>query len=112
MSRHPRNFTAANAAPVFAALGDATRLSLLSRLCDGQPRSIAQLTEGTGLTRQGVTKHLAILEDAQVITSERVGRESRFAVHAATLTGAKCYLELASQQWDDAIGRLRRIVDE
>ncbi len=112
MSLHPHELTAAAAAPVFAALGDATRLSLLSRLCEGDPQSIAQLTRGTGLTRQGVSKHLAILEQARVITSERVGRECRYAVRPAALTEASRYLDRASRQWDDAIGRLKALVEE
>jgi DNA-binding transcriptional ArsR family regulator len=111
MSRHPRELTAAAAAPVFAALGDATRLLLLSRLCTGQPRSISELTRGTGLTRQGVSKHLAILEQARVIEGQRVGRESRFAVRATALTEARRYLDRASRQWDDALERLKRLVE-
>ncbi|MEQ1756555.1 MAG: metalloregulator ArsR/SmtB family transcription factor [Micropepsaceae bacterium] len=100
------------AAPVFAALGDATRLSLLSRLADGRPHSIVQLTQGTGLTRQGVSKHLAILARARIITGARVGRESHFVVRPDSLTEATQYLERASQQWDEAIGRLRQIVEK
>lgn len=103
---------AETAAPVFAALGDATRLALLSQLCDGQTRSIAQLTHGTGLSRQGVRKHLAVLEQARVVTSERVGRESQFTVRPDTLTEARQYLDRASQQWDEAIGRLKLIVEK
>jgi DNA-binding transcriptional ArsR family regulator len=111
MSRRPRELTAATAAPVFAALGDAKRLALLSRLCDEQPQSIAQLTQGTGLTRQGVSKHLAILEQARVIASKRVGRESRFEIQQITLTEASNYLKRAAKQWDEAIGRLKLFVE-
>jgi DNA-binding transcriptional ArsR family regulator len=111
MSRRPRELTAAAAAPVFTALGDVTRLSLLSRLCDGEPQSIAQLTQGTGLTRQGVRKHLAILEHARVVTSRRVGRESRFEVRPIVLTEASQYLAHASKRWDDAIGRLKLLIE-
>ncbi|MGI9423695.1 MAG: ArsR/SmtB family transcription factor [Hyphomicrobiaceae bacterium] len=112
MSHHPRELTSVNAAPLFAALGDATRLTLLSSLCNGKPQSIAQLTHGTGLSRQGVSKHLAVLEQARVVKSERVGRENRFSVRSATLTKAAQYLDRASQQWDDAIARLKQIVEE
>ncbi len=112
MSRRPRELGAAGAAPVFAALGDTIRLSLLARLCDGNAQSIAQLTRGTGLTRQGVSKHLAILQQAGVITSERMGRESRFEVQPVTLAEAKHYLDRASQQWDEALERLKRLVEE
>ncbi len=104
--------TAETAAPVFAALGGATRLALLSQLCDGQTRSITQLTHGTGLSRQGVRKHLTVLEHARVVTSERVGRESQFTVRPDTLTEARQYLDRASQQWNDAIERLRLMVEE
>lgn len=112
MSHSSPVVTAKTVAPLFAALGDATRLSLLSQLCDGQTRSIAQLTHGTGLSRQGVRKHLTVLEHARVVTSERVGRESHFTVRPDTLTEARQYLDRASQQWDDAIKRLRLMVEE
>src|SRR5690242_11921113 len=69
----------AGTAPIFAALGDATRLQIVTRLSDGQARSIARLTDGLGLTRQGVTKHLRVLQDAGLVSSIRVGRESQFA---------------------------------
>ena len=63
------------AAPVFAALGDETRLSLMVKLAAGQPRSISQLTRGSRLTRQAVTKHLRLLEDAGLVVTRRSGRE-------------------------------------
>ena len=62
-------------AAVFAALGDETRLSLLARLCDGQRYSIAELTEGTRLTRQAVTKHLRVLERVGIVHGARAGRK-------------------------------------
>ena len=111
MSPRQRDLTAADAAEVFAALGDAVRLSLLSRLCDGQPHSIAQLTHGTGLTRQGVSKHLTVLERARVIGSERIGRESRYKLRPKTLVLAKSYLDRASTQWDDALARLKSLLE-
>lgn len=98
--------------PLFAALGDPTRLSLVTRLCNGQPYSIAQLTEDTALTRQAVTKHLRVLEDAGIVHSTRVGRESRYAFNAAALEQARAYLDLVSQQWDHALERLRRFVED
>jgi DNA-binding transcriptional ArsR family regulator len=99
-------------APVFAALGDETRLSLLTRLSEGHAQSIVELTRGTGLTRQGVSKHLAVLERAGVISRDRVGRESRYAVRPESLAEAGRYLERASRQWDDAIARLRKFVED
>ena len=65
-------------APVFAALGDETRLGLVAKLCGGEPRSISQLTAGSRLTRQAITKHLRVLESAGIVRCVRAGRESLF----------------------------------
>jgi DNA-binding transcriptional ArsR family regulator len=94
-------------APVFAALGDRTRLSLLMRLSDGTTQSIARLSAETRLTRQAVTKHLHVLQDAGLVSSVRVGRESRFAYRPESVEEARSYLDLVSAQWDDALSRLR-----
>lgn len=97
--------------PVFAALGDPTRLSLLTRLSDGRARSIAALSADTTLTRQAVTKHLQVLEGAGLVSSTRVGRESRFSYRPEPVVEAKSYLEGVSAQWDEALGRLRAFVE-
>lgn len=99
-------------APVFAALGDTTRLELVARLSDGKQYSIRQLTEGLELTRQGVTKHLHVLQHAGIVRCERTGRESLFAITPGPLENARDYLTRASEQWDDAIRRLRRAVED
>ncbi len=99
-------------APVFAALGDTTRLALVSRLSDGKQHSIVQLTDGLDLTRQGVTKHLRVLKQAGIVSSERIGRESRFSIRPDALAEARDYLTRASAQWDEAIERLRTAVEE
>ena len=98
-------------APVFAALGDTTRLQLISRLSDGEPRSIAQLTHGLGVTRQGITKHLQVLERSGIVGSSRVGREHRFVYLPQTLDQAQSYLDAVSAQWDDALSRLQEFVE-
>ncbi|PWJ74465.1 ArsR family transcriptional regulator [Pseudaminobacter salicylatoxidans] len=102
---------AADPAPIFAALGDPTRLSLLTRLSDGQSRSIASLSVDTRLTRQAITKHLHVLESAGLVTSSRIGRESRFAFQPDAVAEAKAYLDTVSRQWDDALSRLRAFVE-
>jgi DNA-binding transcriptional ArsR family regulator len=98
-------------APVFAALGDRTRLSLLARLSDGQPRSITALSGDTRLTRQAVTKHLRVLENAGLVRMSRVGRESRFAFRPDPIADARAYLDGVSRQWDEALSRLRSLVE-
>jgi DNA-binding transcriptional ArsR family regulator len=99
-------------ASVFAALGDETRLGLLARLTSGEPQSITRLTEGTKLTRQAVTKHLRVLEDAGIVRAARSGRESRFALDPRPIVGARAYLEHVSRQWDEALGRLKAMVED
>ncbi len=99
-------------AQVFAALGDITRLELVSRLGDGGQHSITELTEGLALTRQAVTKHLEVLKDAGIVNRRRVGRESRFAIRPNSVARAKDYLARISTQWDEAIERLRASVED
>jgi DNA-binding transcriptional ArsR family regulator len=98
-------------APVFAALGDETRLALVVKLCRGQPRSISQLTAGSRLTRQAITKHLRVLESAGVVHSLRSGRESLFAFDAEPIEEIKKYLDAVSEQWDQALSRLKSFVE-
>lgn len=99
------------AAHVFAALGDRTRLSLLTKLSDGQTRSIAGLSVDTDLTRQAITKHLKVLEEAGLVVSTKVGRESQYAFRPEPINDIRSYLDGVSQQWDDAMARLRAFVE-
>jgi DNA-binding transcriptional ArsR family regulator len=99
-------------ASVFAALGDETRLALVRTLTSGAPRSISQLTQGSRLTRQAISKHLRVLEGAGIVTSARVGRESRFQLRTEPLQEMRSYLERVSSQWEEALGRLRSLVEE
>ncbi len=98
-------------APAFAALGDETRLSLVAKLCAGQPRSISQLTKGSKLTRQAITKHLRVLESVGMVHSVRTGRESRFELDPEPMEEMKKYLDLVSEQWDQALSRLKSFVE-
>jgi DNA-binding transcriptional ArsR family regulator len=98
-------------APVFAALGDETRLSLLARLSGGQRFSIAQLTEGSRLTRQAITKHLRVLERAKVVRCVRAGRESLFEFDPRPVYEIRDYLDQVSAQWDQALARLKSFVE-
>ena len=99
-------------APIFAALGDATRLELVSRLSRGEPRSISQLCDGLDLTRQGVSKHLRVLEEAGLVMSQRVGREQRYIFTPEPIGEVSDYLLRVSDQWDDAVLRLKAFVED
>jgi DNA-binding transcriptional ArsR family regulator len=109
MSR--RSGVAQRRAAVFAALGDETRLALLARLYDGQQRSIAELTEGSKLTRQAITKHLRVLERVRVVHSVKEGRETLFGFDPRPMEEMKEYLEVVSRQWDQVLGRLKAFVE-
>jgi DNA-binding transcriptional ArsR family regulator len=96
---------------MFAALGDTTRLRLVARLSAEGPLSITRLTEGSSLTRQAITKHLLVMEDARLIRSKRDGRERVWQLEQARLQEARQWLESISKRWDEALGRLCRFVE-
>jgi DNA-binding transcriptional ArsR family regulator len=98
-------------AAAFAALCDETRLSLVTTLAAGERRSIAQLTGGAKITRQAITKHLRVLEDAGLVHSVRAGRESRFEFDPLPVNELKEYLGRVSEQWDQALSRLKAFVE-
>lgn len=100
-----------NPALIFAALGDETRLALVVKLAGGKPRSISQLTKGSKLTRQAISKHLRVLEAVGVVRSIRQGRESLFEFNPRPIDRLKRHLESVSEQWDESLSRLRRFVE-
>ncbi len=97
---------------VFTALGDPTRLSLVAKLCTGQPRSISQLTKRSKLTRQAITKHLRVLESAGIVHSVRSGRKSLFKLDLEPIAELREYLSFVSEQWDQALSRLKIFVED
>ena len=98
-------------APVFAALGDDTRLRVVARLCAGGPMSIARLTDGERVTRQAITKHLHVLADAGLVRSSRRGRERLWELDPEQLRDARYWLDQISKQWDQALERLKAKVE-
>jgi DNA-binding transcriptional ArsR family regulator len=98
--------------PVFAALGDQTRLRLVTRLGRDGPLSISRLSDGAGVTRQAVTKHLQVLADAGLARGLRRGREQIWHLEAAPLAEARRSLERIAQRWDEALGRLKVAVED
>jgi DNA-binding transcriptional ArsR family regulator len=100
-----------SSAPIFAALGDETRLRLVARLSAGGPQSIVRLTAGSEITRQAVTKHLLVLAEAGLVRGTRKGRESRWALEPERLEVARRYLDLISEQWTERLEALARHLD-
>jgi DNA-binding transcriptional ArsR family regulator len=107
----PSSVDLAGAAPIFAALGDETRLWLVERLLADGPLSIARLTDGAGITRQAVTKHLQVLKEAGLARGDQRGRERVWRLEPESLEDARRYLDDISHQWDDALGRLKDFVE-
>jgi DNA-binding transcriptional ArsR family regulator len=101
-----------DAAPLFAALGDETRLRLVARLSSGGPASIARLSENARVSRQAIAKHLEVLAEAGLVRSRRRGRERICELEPARLAAAHAYLDGIAAQWDEALGRLKRFVEE
>lgn len=101
-----------NSAPVFAALGDETRLRIVARLAAGGALSTAKLTEGADITRQAITKHLEVLAEAGLVVGVRSGRERRWQLEPAPLVSARQVLERVSHRWDQAIARLHALVED
>ena len=101
-----------DAAPVFAALGDPTRLAVVLRLCADGPQSIAELSDGAAVTRQAITKHLIALAEAGLVRDSRHGRERIWELEPKRLAAARSWIDQISLEWDAAIERLRRLVED
>ena len=100
------------AAPVFAALGDETRLALFARLSSDGPLSITRLTAGSAVTRQAITKHLNVLATAGLVSDLRRGRERIWELEPDQMEAARAYLEHVSKRWDEALDRLKQFVEQ
>lgn len=99
------------AASLFAALGDPTRLALVRRLCTDGPLPIARLTEGTGVSRQAVTKHLRVLRAAGLARARRHARSTLWAIEPRRLDDARRWLDHIGAQWDEVLARLKAAVE-
>ena len=109
--RAPKNKSLHRCAPIFAALGDEMRLRLIALLCAGGAMSITQLTSGTDITRQAITKHLNVLAAAGLVRDMKVGRERLWEFEPTQLDEAQRSLELIARQWDHALAKLKLAVE-
>ena len=100
-----------DSAPVFAALGDETRLQIVARLCAEGPLSITRLSEGAGVTRQAITKHLNALSAAGLARNVKSGREQIWELETRRLEMARRCLDHISDEWDVALDRLKAFVE-
>ena len=113
MWRHSTGWReASRAAPVFAALGDETRLALVARLSSEGPLSITRLTAGSAVTRQAITKHLDVLATAGLVSDLHRGRERIWELEPEQMEAARTYLDRVSKRWDEALDRLKKFVED
>jgi DNA-binding transcriptional ArsR family regulator len=108
--RH-RAAASAGAASIFAALGDETRLRLIARMSDAGPLSIASLADGFDISRQAISKHLRVMNEAGLAKSGRRGRETVWQLEQDGLAEARRYLQTISKDWDDKLRRLKQLVE-
>ena len=87
------------------------RLRLVAALCVGGAMSIAQLTTGTEISRQAITKHLHVLADAGLVRHVKTGRERLWEFEALRIAEARRTLDVIAQQWDQALLRLKALVE-
>ncbi len=99
-------------ATIFAALGDPTRLSLVSKLIDGKAHSISTLASDTHISRQAVTKHLRVLENVGLVTNLKAGRESLYELDTKPLKSVQEYLAIIASEWDKSLNSLKAFVEK
>jgi DNA-binding transcriptional ArsR family regulator len=99
-------------AEVFHALGDPVRLEIVQRLAQRQPCTIATVSSGLGITRQGVRKHLQVLADARLVVLEARGREVHVQLEAGAFEQAKSFFDKLERQWDRRLEALKRFVEQ
>jgi DNA-binding transcriptional ArsR family regulator len=99
-------------ADIFFSLGDRTRLTVVHKLSRGGALSATALSEGAAVSRQAIVKHLQVLEGSGLVTHEKHGREVLYALQPQRLNEARAFMDAVSSSWDNALERLRRMVEE
>ena len=97
--------------PVFAALGDETRWSILAALGEGDA-SASALARRLPVSRQAITKHLAVLQEVGLVDTVRVGREVQYRVIGAQLSETARRLDRISAEWDHRLTAIKRIAED
>lgn len=98
-------------APVFTAIADPVRRSLLANLAKSSPRTASQLAEEYPITRQGILKHLHILEDAGLVAVQKKGKEKRYTLTPEPLGDIEKWVEELNAIWDARLMRLKKLVE-
>jgi DNA-binding transcriptional ArsR family regulator len=98
--------------PVFAALADPTRRSMIETLLRDGSTSVPVLTDALPITRQAVAKHLAVLSEAGLVErAPEPGREVHYQLRPGALHDAAAWMRSTDDAWDDRLERLKRTVE-
>lgn len=94
---------------VFAALGDPTRRHLVETLA-AAPATATVLAKDLPMSRQAVAKHLAMLSAAELVATERRGRETRYTLRPEPLREVSRWVDAVGDEWTDRLSRLERSI--
>jgi DNA-binding transcriptional ArsR family regulator len=97
---------------LWTALGDPTRIRLLDLLLERGEATASTLAGALPITRQAVSKHLAVLERDGFVTAHRSGREVRYAVRGDRLDQASAALERIAARWDTRLKAIKRMAEQ
>lgn len=96
---------------LWAALGDPMRLRVLDLLLERGEATASALATELPITRQGIAKHLVVLERADLVQARRVGRETRFTVRDGRLAQAQRQIAGVASRWDGRLAAIKRIAE-
>ena len=96
---------------LWAALGDPMRLRLLDLLLERGETTASTLAGELPITRQGIAKHLVVLDRAGLVQARRVGRETRFTVRDDRLGEAQKQMARVASRWDERLATIKRIAE-
>ena len=91
---------------VFVALADSRRRDIMERLASAGEKTATELAQELPITRQGVSKHLNILTEAELVSVRQIGRDKRYSITPQSLTEAVSWLETITAVWDQRLQAL------
>ncbi|MCM3636382.1 metalloregulator ArsR/SmtB family transcription factor [Sporosarcina luteola] len=97
---------------VFVAIADPTRRKLIRLLAGSEEMALYELTAHFQMGRTAVSKHLAILKEADLVRNRKIGRETRYRLNAAPLQEVKDWLSFYEEFWNERAAILKNILEE
>jgi ArsR family transcriptional regulator, cadmium/lead-responsive transcriptional repressor len=104
--------TSDDADRLWAALGDPTRLRIVDLLLEHGEATASTLAGALPITRQGVSKHLTVLEREGLVTAHRTGREVRYAVRRERLDQATAAIARIAARWDTRLAAIKKMAEQ